>query len=253
MSITRRIFVATLGSAVRAADQPRVTIATVPPRTPVPARLAAEACVFTRAYAACPDALLFRQTLVSGCFPHKRNAPALLAGDFPSRLPDAPAAALFVSLPDGDTPFERSTHVALAIRHPRLPRGKAFDFPVSTVDIAPTLLALAGSEIPDDIHGRDLSALIVGGAGEHPEAVYAEGKLNAPDEWRMLVRGLDKIVVRRNLDILHLFNLADDPSEEHDLAAEIGYRLKVDELTALARAWMKRTGDGMDPSGLKRR
>jgi hypothetical protein len=61
------------------------------------------------------------------------------------------------------------------------------------------------------------------------------------------------VVRRRNLDILHLFNLGEDPTEERDLSREIGYRLKVDELRALIQTWMKRTGDGMDPSGLKRR
>lgn len=250
---TRRAFLGVLACAVRAADQPAVSIVTAPPGTPVPPRLAAEACVFTRAYAACPDARWFRPTLVTGCFPHKRNAPAILTPNFAPILPDAPVAAVFVSQPDGDTPFERSTHLALAIRHPRLPRGKTFDFPISTVDLAPTVLGLSGAEIPEGIHGRDLSGLLVTGTGERPQAAYAEGRLNAPGEWRMLVRGLDKIVVRRDLSILHLFNLGEDPSEEHDLATEIGYRLKIDELTAQVHAWMKRTGDGMDPSGLKRR
>jgi hypothetical protein len=57
----------------------------------------------------------------------------------------------------------------------------------------------------------------------------------------------------KRLDLLHLYNLGEDPTEEHDLAREIGYQLKVDELRAQLQAWMKRTGDGMDPSGLRRR
>ena len=245
--LTRRAFVGALACAAGAADLPAVAIVAAPPGTRVPARFAAEACVFTRAYAACPDAARFRPALVTGCFPHKRDAPAILAA-----AANAPAS-VFVSEPAGDTPFERSIHLALAIRHPRLPRGKVVDFPFSTVDLAPTLLGLIGAELPEGLHGRDLSALIAGGTGERPEAVYAEGGLNTADEWRMLVRGLDKIVVRRKLDIQHLFNLGEAPTEEHDLATEIGYRLKVDELTALVHAWMKRTGDGMDPSGLKKR
>lgn len=251
---TRRAFVGALACAIRAADQPAFTIVAAAPGSAVPDRLAAEGCVFSRAYAACPDARLFRQALVTGCFPHKRGAAAVLSASLASQLPARPAVVVFVSQPDGDTPFERSMHLSLAIRHPRLPGGKTFEFPVSTVDVAPTLLGLAGAELPDGLHGRDLSALVVSGTGNHPDAVYAEGSLGKPDEWRMLVRGWDKIVVRRNnMELAHLFNLGDDPAEEHDLATEIGYHLKIDELGAQVLAWMKRTGDGMDPSGLKRR
>jgi hypothetical protein len=251
--MTRRALVGVLACGGRAGDQPAVAIIAGPAATPVPARFAAEACVFSRAYAACPDAVSFRKTLGSGCFPHKRDTPALLTVNFAAQFPPAPETAVFVSHPGGESAFERSTHIALAIRHSRLAGGRVFDFPVSTVDIAPTLLGLSGAPVPKEIHGRDLSALLMTGTGERPEAVYAEGGLNGPGEWRMLVRGLDKIVVRPNLDVLHLFNLGEDPDEEHDLAAEIGYRLKVDELTAQVHAWMKRTGDGMDPSGLRRR
>jgi len=190
-----------------------------------------------------------RSALVTGCFPHKHISVTL----FTTEGSLAASTAVFLSGSREDAPSERATHVALAIRHPRLPRGKMFDFPISTVDVAPTLLALAGLEPPGEVHGRDLSAFLTAGTGGRPESIFAEGGLGTADEWRMVVRGLDKIVVRRNLELLHLFNLGEDPDEEHDLGHEIGYQLKVDELRALVRVWMKRTGDGVDPSGLKRR
>lgn len=115
------------------------------------------------------------------------------------------------------------------------------------------MLGLSGIAIPPNVHGRDLSRWVLTGRGERPESIYAEGQLGTDQAWRMVVRGLDKIVVRPNLDLLHLFNLGDDPTEEHDLIHEIGYQLKIDELKALVAYWKKRTSDGMDRSGLKQR
>jgi arylsulfatase A-like enzyme len=249
----RREFAGIVAAGLAAAEPPRTIVIFGQPGAAVPDRLAAEGVSFTRAYAACPSV---RDTVVSGRFPHARSSPrvfnATVLTSFPATLPPD-AALVFASTSRDDTFQERSTHIALAIRHPKLPRGKAFDHPVSTVDVAPTLLALSGAALPEGLHGRDLSELLTTGKGERPESVYVEGGLTTPGEWRMIVRGLDKLVVRRNLDVLHLFNLGEDPDEEHDLAKEIGYRLKVDELVALIRVWMKRTADGMDPSGLRRR
>lgn len=241
--LTRRTFAGALACGLAAAELPGIALVVGAPGAAAPEG----ACVFTRAYAACPDAALGAKALLSGRFPHARDlAPRL------NLVADAPVA-VFVSAPSEDSPYDRAAHVALAIRHSKLPRGKVFDFPVSTVDVAPTLLALSGVEQPVGLHGRDLSPLLITGTGVRPESIFVEGQLGAAAEWRMVVRGFDKLVVRKNLDILHLFNLGDDPGEERDLAREIGFQLKVDELRALVRVWMKRTGDGMDPSGLKRR
>lgn len=251
--MTRREFAGAVAAGLAAAEPPRTMVIFGAPGAAVPDRLAAGGVVFTRAYTACPAA---PNTIVSARFPHARSSPPVLNATVVTSMPGAvpsDAAVVFASTPRDDTPFERSTHISLAIGHPKLPRGQSFDFPVSTVDVAPTLLALSGAAIPEGIHGRDLSELLITGKGDRPESVYVEGGLNTPDEWRMIVRGLDKLVVRRNLDVLHLFNLGEDPAEEQDLAKEIGYRLKVDELLALIRVWMKRTSDGMDPSGLRRR
>jgi arylsulfatase A-like enzyme len=45
-----------------------------------------------------------------------------------------------------------------------------------------------------------------------------EGRLDQPGEWRMLVRGYEKLVIRPREDATRLYNLADDPGEETDLA-----------------------------------
>ena len=143
-----------------------------------------------------------------------------------------------------DLPYEESSRIPLLIRYPRrLPAGKDFDGLVSNVDYAPTLLALCGATAPDGIQGHDLSALLSGGEGVQPESIYAEGKLGESDEWRMIVRGLDKLVVDASLRPTHLFNLGQDPYELKNLFAEGPERRKRDELVALLRRWAFRTSD----------
>lgn len=153
-----------------------------------------------------------------------------------------------------DYVYEESIRIPLAIRYPRvLKAGSQNDMLVSQVDIMPTLLHWCGASIPDAVQGRDLSALLAGQPGERPEAIYAEGRLGQKDEWRMLVHGYDKLVVDKNDDVTYLFNLAEDPYEQTNLANVTAEQLKRDSLLAIERQWAKKLGDGVDASGLKKR
>jgi arylsulfatase A-like enzyme len=153
-----------------------------------------------------------------------------------------------------DYVYEETIRMPLAIRYPRVLGGAAqSDMLVSQVDIAPTLLKWCGVTIPAAAQGRDLSALLAGGPGERPDAVYAEGRLGRRDEWRMLVRGYDKLVVDMEGTVTHLFNLADDPYEMTNLANVSAQQLKRDSLLAIQRQWMKKLSDGVDASGLRKR
>ncbi len=69
------------------------------------------------------------------------------------------------------------------------------------------------------------------------------GRLRSEGEWRMLVRGLDKLVVNSGLEVTHLYNLGQDPQETANLAADSAERRKRDEMLALLRRWILRTGD----------
>ena len=157
-------------------------------------------------------------------------------------------------LEDDNQPFEEAVRVPLIVRYPGAlaNRGKN-DALLSNVDLMPTLLGLCGIDTPDIVQGQDLSPWLTGKEGSHGESVYASGKLGEPEEWRMVVRGLDKLGVDRGLNVTHLYNLGQDPFEMENLAREVSQELKRDELKALLKDWMRRSGDGMDPSGLKKR
>ncbi len=153
---------------------------------------------------------------------------------------------------DGASSFyEESIRVPLLVRHPKQRRSpRQVHSLVSLVSLAPTVLSWLG--IPE----------ATGDAGPLPlhqstppteaeESVYCYGRLGAPDEWRAIVRGWDKLVVDRELNPTHLFNLALDPYELDNLVQERSERRKRDELLARLKVWMQRLGDRILPSGLK--
>jgi arylsulfatase A-like enzyme len=146
---------------------------------------------------------------------------------------------------DGNgVPFEESVRIPLAIRYPSKLKPDARDL-ASQVDIMPTLLSLCGMEIPEGAQGQDLFGKTP------PEVAFAEGTFQG--DWRMLVRGYDKVIATSKGEVTHLFNLAEDPYEMTDLARDSAQKLKLASLKAQLAAQMQKLGDGMDPSGLRKR
>jgi len=140
-------------------------------------------------------------------------------------------------------PFEESVRVPLAIRFPRVTHGSASDVLASQVDILPTVLALCGEPAFEGIQGNNLSSVLLGTEGDHPESVFAEGRIGDPDEWRMMVIGSDKLVVNNDGTVTDLYNLAADPYEMKNLARDPGAQLKRDSLLASLRAAKQRLLD----------
>ena len=62
----------------------------------------------------------------------------------------------------GDLAYQASLRIPLIFRSPgRVPEGRTIDTPVSILDVAPTVLSIAGVEAPadSDLKGLDLSRL----------------------------------------------------------------------------------------------
>ncbi|MEZ5402571.1 MAG: sulfatase [Bryobacteraceae bacterium] len=149
-------------------------------------------------------------------------------------------------------PFEESARIPLLMRYPRrLKANTRSDLLISNADYMPTFLGLAGAEIPGAVQGLDQSAAIFDSGPARRESLYAYGKLGTPDQWRMVVRGRDKLVVDVKDKATHLYNLADDPYEQTNLVEEPTLARRSDELRAHLLDWRRRLGDGMDKSGLR--
>jgi arylsulfatase A-like enzyme len=127
--------------------------------------------------------------------------------------------------------YEEVLHIPFLVRWPRsVPAGARVPQSMGLVDVAPTLLDLAGLEMPATFQGQPRVDWIKGSSSlDHPAAVYATLSQGCPP-FRMtgaVVRvGPNKLVLRAT-DLgpdssweprLELYNLADDPLEQHDLS-----------------------------------
>jgi arylsulfatase A-like enzyme len=125
-------------------------------------------------------------------------------------------------------PYEESIRVPLIVRDPRMPaskRGVTNDEMVLNVDLAPTILALAGIAAPARMQGRDFAPLYL--AAKKPawrtEFFYEHATIRdiafIPSS-EALVGKEYKYIYWPDFKHEELFDLKRDPFEEHDLAQE---------------------------------
>jgi len=112
--------------------------------------------------------------------------------------------------------YEPTLHVPLIVAGPHVPRGRIAT-PVSTVDLAPTLAALAGISFPSGADGRDLSSSIRTGREPELRPVASETQYPTTLGWSDLSAlrlGGSKLIVGRYAE---LFELAGDPGETRNV------------------------------------
>ncbi len=93
------------------------------------------------------------------------------------------------------TLYELGINVPMIIRHPKFGRGGRYSGVVSTEDIAPTCLELAGVSVPEDMTGESLLGVLKGGkrTGEYVFAqrgAHANGKPSNEDSLFDLQRAI---------------------------------------------------------------
>ena len=73
------------------------------------------------------------------------------------------------------TPYEESIHIPFILSYPKMVTPvTTSDTLFSSVDVMPTLLALAGIESPEEVQGLDLSHTLLGREGPQPDSVYLQ-------------------------------------------------------------------------------
>lgn len=144
-------------------------------------------------------------------------------------------------------PYESSLRVPFILSGPGLPQALVSDLPVSSMDLPPTLLSLAGLPVPDSWPGRDLIAALAGKL-EVREA-FAEWS----DEESERFGGLAYRVVRTPAHKLivwkdpargeELYDLMADPAEARNLAADPAAGEVLRDLRSRLLVWMQRNED----------
>jgi arylsulfatase A-like enzyme len=117
--------------------------------------------------------------------------------------------------------------------------GRTIDTPIISLDILPTALEAAGVPVPQNppLDGKSLLPLLTGKTTQHHVALYWSNGGEIGD-WAVRTGDWKLHGIR---DQLELINLAADPAEKKNLAAEQPERVK--ELTRLFGAWL----DSMAP------
>ena len=120
-------------------------------------------------------------------------------------------------------PYEGSARIPLLIQgSPDLAfsAGQTSDRPVCLEDLNPTLLELAGAEIPDGIDGVSLVPTLRGEDQQVREWLHSEhgGPVNS-DTYHMLTNGRQKYIWNRLSGDEQYFDLRQDPGELHNLVA----------------------------------
>ena len=141
--------------------------------------------------------------------------------------------ARYLGLPDVNRPyrgfklslFEGGIHVPFFMQWPaRIPAGAVVDSPVTHLDIFTTAAAAAGAALPEDrqIDGVDLLPHILGESPEppHQSLFWREGHHQAVrhGDWKLTVG--ERETANGRATKRWLFNLATDPTEQQDLAAQ---------------------------------
>ena len=135
--------------------------------------------------------------------------------------------------------YQQVLHVPLMIRGPGIPAGMRVEAPVSSVDIVPTLLKLAGLPLPADLDGLDLAPLWSGGEVQPFEERFLYGEAAGGIQYnffgdgffpvfRSVRQGRYKLIYESKGDSYALYDLAADPGEQHDITPrepEIAARL----------------------------
>ena len=136
--------------------------------------------------------------------------------------------------------YQELAHVQWLLRLPDArDAGRVIAQPVALLDVAPTLLDLAGLPVPAEFQGRSLRGLLSGsddGAWLAERALLSKPPTRGAARWRCGAARRSSCS-RRATARAELYDLAADPGETRDLAAERPERAAA--LRAELEAWVK--------------
>jgi arylsulfatase A-like enzyme len=134
--------------------------------------------------------------------------------------------------------YEHSMKVPLVIAGPGIPRGE-IDALVYLLDLFPTIVQLAGVQLPEGLDGKSLVPLIQNESSAVRDSLF----LAYRDVQRAVRAGEWKLIRYPKVDKTQLFNLKEDPGELIDRSGEAEQQSRVAEMTALLRSWQSELGD----------
>ena len=161
-------------------------------------------------------------------------------------------------------PWDEAIKIPFLVRYPRrVPGATQHDYPVSAIDVMPTLLGLAGLPVPGRCEGVDLSACLRGESEDAPDAVllmnpcpFSIGDPRGPDQvpsfqgMRMEYRGVRtrRYTYARTIDRPWLlYDNVEDPYQLHNRIDDPAFTKVAARLEAQMQQLMARIGDRFEP------
>jgi len=118
-------------------------------------------------------------------------------------------------------PYEASSHIPFFVSGFNIEKSSSqSDALVSLEDIAPTLLDLAGVQIPEGMDGKSLAPFLQGQTPETRETIFGECGSGGKLAHQFMVEGDLKYIWFAKTNEEQLFNLKEDPQERSDLSAD---------------------------------
>ncbi len=153
-------------------------------------------------------------------------------------------------LGDKRAAYEESIRVPLFVRYPKMIKpsgaGATREQAALNVDIAPTLLELAGAPIPKEMHGRSLAPLFKGDSPKWRDAFlteyFAEERFPNIASWRAVRATRWKYIHYTELEGAdELYDLKADPGEMKNLIADPGAQQALKEMKRELQRLLKET------------
>jgi uncharacterized sulfatase len=156
--------------------------------------------------------------------------------------------------------YKRSCHEAciripMIACGPRFRGGQVISGLVSLIDLPPTILSVAGAEVPATVRGRPLQELVKGTATEWRDDLFLQisesqvGRAIRTERWKYSVRAPDK---DGNKDPMsdhyveeYLYDLEHDPHERNNLVADAAYVKVRAELGERLKQSMAKAGEAV--------
>ncbi|MEE4195445.1 MAG: sulfatase [Anaerolineae bacterium] len=145
-------------------------------------------------------------------------------------------------------PFEESIHIPLILRYPGiLETNLRSDLLFSVADLAPTLLAVLGVPVPEEMEGENLHPVLVGREAEEPDSVFinnyaAFDQAKGMQPWRG-VRTKRYTYARWLQGSVILFDNLNDPYQLENLAIQPEQAPLVDEMETKLQYWLDKVDD----------
>ncbi len=135
--------------------------------------------------------------------------------------------------------YEHTVGVPMIMVGPDIPADKRSAAQCYLRDLYPTTCDLTGVVIPESVEGKSLKPVLTG----DKTAIYDEVYCYFRDYQRMIRTDRWKLILYPHLNRVQLFDLKNDPLEQHDLSREPSHQETRNRLLQKLNAWRKQQND----------